>query len=441
MPIKLFRNVLRDVQPFLHHSGGTVAILFAVALFPILMAAGGAIDYAATIRARQSIDSLADSAALAAAEVAAQQYRAGNSGWNAAAVTAGQKSFAAGMMTSRADVTIAAPTVTVSMNGQTMSASVTYSAAVRTNLLRIARINTMAVRNTMSTSVTVAKYTDLHIVIDNSQSMGMAASAADENIIQTKLGTTCFLGCHINAFAGSDTAATYRAAGATLRIDVIKAAVVQSLTNLMTSTASGTVRVAIYTLNNTLTQVFPLSSNLSAAIVAASSVDLSTDSGGTNITYSLNSLNATLPTPGNGMNAASPKGAVLLFTDAVQDHEQFTLATGVWANDPNWVPYSPSVYNQWDYQPIDPGGCAPIKSRGYSMLVLNAQYVITSTDLAEQSRYADIQNIVLPAVPGNIAACSSGTGYYYSANSPAQITSAVTNMFASAANNIARLTQ
>lgn len=95
----------------------------------------------------------------------------------------------------------------------------------------------------------------------------------------------------------------------------------------------------------------------------------------------------------------------------------------------------------WDYQPIDPSGCAPIKAKGYSMLVLNAQYVITSTDLAEQSRYGDIQNVVLPAVPANIQACSTGAGHFFSANSPAQITSAVTTMFSSAANNLARLTR
>ncbi|MFT4097994.1 MAG: VWA domain-containing protein [Rhodoblastus sp.] len=417
-----------------------MAVVFAIALLPLILAAGGAVDYAATLRAKQALDTLADSASLAAAEFAAQQYRSGNSSWNAAAVSAGQKAFASGTVIKRGDATVGTPVITVALAGQTMSATVAYTAAVKTNLLKIAHINTMAVQNSVTTSVVVAKYTDLHVVIDNSQSMGMAASAADEAIIQTKLGTTCFLGCHINAFPGSDTAASYRAAGATLRIDVIKNAVAQSLTNLMSSTASGTVRVAIYTFNNTLTQVFPLSGNLSAAIAAANAVDLSTDSGGTNITYSLNSLSAVLPTPGNGMNAANPKGAVLLFTDAVQDHEQFTLATGVWANDPNWVPYAPTVYNQWDYQPIDPGGCAPIKAKGYSMLVLNAQYVITSTDLAEQSRYGDIESIVLPAVPGNVAACSSGAGYYYSANSPAQITSAVTTMFSSAANNVARLT-
>ncbi|MCB1542647.1 MAG: VWA domain-containing protein [Rhodoblastus sp.] len=441
MPRRIILAAQRATRAFVHNSSGAVAILFAIALFPMLLAAGGAVDYAATIRARQALDALADSAGLAAAEFAAQEYRKGNWGWNSAGVSAGQKAFAAGVVPNKSDISVAAPNIAVSLSGQVMTATVTYTAAVRTNLLRIARIDTMAVSNSMTTTVTVAKYTDLHIVIDNSQSMGMAASAADENIIQTSLGTTCFLGCHINAWPGADTAASYRAVGATLRIDVIKNAVVASLTNLMSSTAAGTVRVAIYTFDNSLTPVFPLSSNLAGAIAAANAVDLSTDHGGTNITYSLNALNALLPMPGSGMNAGSPKGAVLLFTDAVQDHEKFTLATGVWANDPNWVPYSPSVYNMWDYQPIDPGGCAPIKTKGYSMLVLNAQYIITSTDLAEQSRYGDIKNIVLPAVDSNIASCSSGAGYHYSANSPAQIMSAVTSMFASAANNIARLSR
>ena len=438
MPPGLFFSAVGAAHRLARNSDGAVAILFAVALFPILMAAGGAIDYAATMRAKQSLDTLADSAALAAAEFASQQYRNNNASWNALGVAAGQKTFAAGVVPNRADIAVSAPSVVVSLSGQTMTATVSYSASVKTNLLKIARINTVGVTNTMTTSVTVAKYTDLHVVIDNSESMGMAASAADESILQTRLGTTCFLGCHL---PGNDTVASYRAAGATLRIDVIKNAVIQSLNGLSTSTAAGTVRVAVYTFNNTLQQVFPLSSNVPAAISAVSGVDLATDGGGTNITYSLNSLNAVLPTPGSGMNASSPKGAVLLFTDAVQDHERYTAATNTWANDPNWVPYSPSVYNQWDYQPIDPGACAPIKAKGYSMLVLNAQYVVTSTDLAEQSRYGDIQNVVLPAVPANIQACSTGAGHFYSANSPAQITSAVTTMFASAANNVARLTR
>ena len=434
-------SALRGARAFSRDSRGAVAILFAVALFPILMAAGGAIDYAATFRAKQSLDSLADSAALATAEFAAQQFRNSNSGWNAQAVAAGQKTFAAGAMLKRTDVAVSTPNVSVALSGQVMTATVSYTANVNTNLLKIARINTMSVTNTVTTSVTVAKYTDLYVVIDNSTSMGMAASAADESILQTRLGTTCFVACHIAAFAGSDNVASYRAAGATLRIDVIKNAVAQSLNNLMSSTASGTIRVAIYTFNNTLTQVFPLSNNLAAAAAAANAVDLTSDGGGTNITFALNSLNASLPTPGSGMNAASPKGAVLLFTDAVQDDASYTVATGVWAPDPNRVAYAPSVYNQWNMQSIDPVGCAPIKAKGYAMLVLNAQYVITSTDLAEQSRYGDIQSTVLPAVASNIAACSSGASYAYSANSPAQITSAVTTMFASAANNLARLTR
>ncbi|MCC0002269.1 MAG: hypothetical protein H6871_04435 [Methylobacteriaceae bacterium] len=161
---------------------------------PILMAAGGAIDYAASLRAKQSLDTMADSAALAAAEFASQEYRNGNSNWNAAGVAAGQKAFNAGVVSSRTDISVGAPTITISLSGQIMTATVSYAAAVRTNLMRIAHIDTMNVANSMTTSVTVAKYTDLHIVIDNSQSMGMAASAADESIIQTALGTTCFPG-------------------------------------------------------------------------------------------------------------------------------------------------------------------------------------------------------------------------------------------------------
>ena len=66
----------------------------------------------------------------------------------------------------------------------------------------------------------------------------MAASAADEMTIQTKLGTTCFprLPSSRQRHAGE------LSAPATLRIDVIKAAVVKSLTALQASSAPGTLR-------------------------------------------------------------------------------------------------------------------------------------------------------------------------------------------------------
>ncbi len=420
---------------FFDDRGGAVAIVFAILLLPVMLAIGGAVDYVGVMRARTALDSAADASALAAAEFAAAQYRANNNRWEQAGVTAGQKTFAASTP-KRGDINLSHRNVSISVKGQQIVATVEYSGTVKTKLLGLMRIAHMNVGNTMTSSVTLAKYTDLHIVIDNSESMGMAASAADEMTIQTKLGTTCFLACHL---PGNDTLTSYRAAGATLRIDVIKTAVVRSLNALQASSAPGTLRIAVYTFNNTLTRVLPLTASLPAAIAAVNAVDLATDGGGTNITYALNTLNGMLGSPGKGVTAAAPAGSVLLFTDAVQDHEQYRPATG-WTNDPNWVPYTPSVYNMWDYQPIDPGGCAPIKARGYSMFVLNAQYVITSTDLAEQSRYGDIQNVVLPAVPANIQSCSTGAGYFYIANSPAEIATAVTNIFTSAANTTPRLT-
>lgn len=432
-------NVAPAAARFRDDRAGTVAILFTVALLPIMLAIGGAVDYAAQIRARQTLDIAADASALAAAQKAAQRYRDGYSDWQSYGVSAGQKMFAASLPSSASNIAVGAPTVSVSLNGQSMSASVGYVGSVKTNVLHLANITTLPVVDTVRSSVVLAKYTDLHIVIDTSQSMGMAATLADQTAIQTALGTNCFVGCHINAFPGSDTTASYRAAGATLRIDVLKTAVTTSLTALQTNSAAGTLRVAIYTFDNVLKPVFALSSDLAAAKAAVSAIDLSTDGGGTNITYSLNALNGMLGSTGTGVNSASPKGAVLLFTDGVQDHEQFHAATG-WANDPNWVAYTPSVYNQWDDQPIDPGACAPIKSKGYSFLVLNVNYMISASDLSLQTRYGDIQNVVLPALQPNIDACSSGPGYSYSANSPTEINTAVSAMFASAAGGNPRLT-
>jgi Flp pilus assembly protein TadG len=436
----LFLSSARAViSRFCRDRSGNFAVIFGVALGPMLLAAGGAIDYAAMQRARTMIDGAADSAALEAAREAAERFRANAPNWNAAGVTAGKRTFGGAAPSGRSDIVINTPSVSVVKNGQVVTATVTYTGHIKTRFLKVAAIPALNVVHTVTSSVTVASYTDLQVVIDTSTSMGMAATLADQTAIQTKLGTTCFVACHINAFPGADTVASYRAAGATLRIDVLKQAVIAAISTLNAKSAPGTIRVAIYTFNNTLTPVFALSSNLGAAIAAVNAIDLATDGGGTNITYALQSLLPMLPAPGTGTNPTNPKGSVLLFTDGVQDHEQYHPASG-WTNDPNWVPYAPSVYNQWDYQPIDPGACAPIKAKGYSFLVLNVQYLISASDLAVQTRYGDINNVVMPALPGAILGCSSGPGYSYSANTPAQISTAVTSMFVSAANSNARLT-
>ena len=67
--------------------------MFALTLVPLLLIAGGAVDYGRTVAVRTELSHAADSAALAAAQFAMVEYTKKNRAWQQEARLSGQRSF------------------------------------------------------------------------------------------------------------------------------------------------------------------------------------------------------------------------------------------------------------------------------------------------------------------------------------------------------------
>ncbi len=153
-------------------------------------------------------------------------------------------------------------------------------------------------------------------------------------------------------------------------------------------------------------------------------------SGGTHFENALNSMNTLISSVGTGASSSNTLPYVFIVTDGSEDYQ--TQWTGNWSSQ-NWsstsqVPYSnssatipPNSVTSTDY-------CAKMKNRGITVAVLYIPYQPIqdpSTIFNNEDGYA---NNNIPNIPAALQNCAS-TNFFYTANSPADIQSALVTMF------------
>ncbi len=254
---------------------GNVAITFAFAAVPVIMAVGAAVDYSLANRTKAVLDSVADAAVLSATNQAAMSLTAKN------AETRAVKFFnAEAASLKRGSVTTVSAKVTDNGNGRT--AVVTYTAAVPTSLMGIAGINNINIGGSSTAASAVPTYIDFYLLLDNTPSMGVGATPADITTMVNNTPDQCAFACHQLDVAPNDYYGLAKKLGVTTRIDVVRSATQQLMdTAAATQTVSGQFRAAIYTFGAAastagLTKIQSLTSSLSGAKTAAGNIDLMT---------------------------------------------------------------------------------------------------------------------------------------------------------------------
>lgn len=444
---------LRRVTALLRRSwtdrSGSLTTLFAFSTIPLIGFIGLATDYGLELAAKSKLDHAAD-AAVVAAITSAQTYivnYTGKSDPTADAITVGKAQALAQFKanTGSLPASVPTPTITVTASGRTLSATTSYSFSMPTIFMRALGTTMMSFSGTASSTLTIPAFTNIYIVIDTSSSMGIGATLKDQQIVYNATGG-CAVACH---YSGTTTSA--RNAGATLRIDVAKNAVVSALNQIINSGNASRFQVAIYTMSTQFNTLFALSPNLSSAVTAVQALDISNTAkdGGTDTTYGLKTLGNNLSTDGNGLTQATAQGFVMLITDGVQDSDMKVMQNGSWVDDsdPNYVAYSPcTTPNCKNFsgfsvpliiESFDPSACTSIKTKGYTLMTLNTTYLVPPTNLQSSnstlnSVFTFIQNYLLSSITSNLSSCASSSSNAYSANSPTEINAAVQQMFAAA---------
>lgn len=421
------QQCLRRAGQFRHSAGGNVTLFACVGMLALIGCAGAAIDYVRLNREETILSAAADAAALAAVSSAKTSEENGKSGAVESGVKAGEQAWAVNIAESAVSAGTK-PTISVTRDSGGWTARVTYDAKAATSFMSVLGVKSMRLAGSSKASgggtSKAAEFWDLHLVVDNSNSMNLGATPADMAGMRTNFN--CEFACHTppNPFAsgpsltammgGTPDDAHY--AGFRLRIDVVMDAVDSLMTAIGSWSNGNKVRVQLWGLNNTVDSLVGLTGKLKDVSDAAIVTPVeSTSIGDTDFAAAMAKLDTEVGKSGSGSSPVDPRKAVFIVTDGMHDSRTKTS---------NWV----STWNSNHFiGTMDPAFCQVLKDKGVTIGVLYIDYYTPSG-------YTYVTNPVINDLKPQLQACASA-GLFYNATTPEGITAALNDMIGTAVTN------
>ena len=439
-------RLLRQFAPLRRDKRGNVAMLTALLAVPLIGMAGLAVDMGGAASARASLDAAADSAALLATTVASNLYLAGQASPTAAAQTAAIQRFNAqaatvGNVTTGASCGSACVSgipslkVAVTQSGAQFTSTVSYSGGYQTAFGPVVGINLINIGGTAKSSLSVNPYVDIQVLMDVSASMLIAATAADIASMQTlttnfkaskgevvpdNAGAACAFACHWNT-TGNDYLALAQKSGVTLRIDVLRSAVANMITNIAALNKQAAFRLGLTTFAQSFSQIYPMNANITGASSALASIapDVNMCTSNCPETYfsaAMASLGTIIGTGGNGSTQNTSQKYLFIVSDGLVD--QYTGNARV-------------------IGPINTSDCTAIKAKGVQVLTLYTPYLeLTNNGFWRDNvrQYQEPWGSASPPQPDLIqqamSACASTPAQAFVASNSAQIDAQLQTMLA-----------
>lgn len=369
----MLASLRTQLQRFRTDQRGNIMILFGFSVVAVVAVAGAAIDYGRATAMRMTLNAAADAAALSAtSNVAILQPVA-------QAQAQAEKLFDdnAGALS----VSVTRRKVEITENGLSRTAVVSYEAAYQTALMPVLGLQTVQIANSATAKGSRAPYIDFYLLLDNTPSMGVAATQDEINRMEkaTKNTRQCAFACH-DLSNSNNFYNLAKKIGIQMRIDVVRKAS-QQLMDTAASSAKvpGQYRMASYTMGSScdgarLSEIGSLTDNMTQAKSKAENIDLMTipydgfnSDMCTNFDAALTALEKVVPSPGDGSDKTRPQKVVYFVSDGVAD---FANKTGC----------SKPLSGVRCQEPIDTQFCKKIKDRGIKIAVLYTTYLPLPSD-------------------------------------------------------------
>ncbi|MGC2777802.1 MAG: Tad domain-containing protein [Bradyrhizobium sp.] len=363
--------------------GGNVAVTFAIVCVPVISAVGCGVDYSRANQMRAKLQSAVDAASVGAVSRTAPAFIAAGAMTADGVIDAGNddaKKIFNGNMSGTSGYTLNSLTSDVKKSGSVLKATVSFSATVPTMFMNIVGFKTLTLQGSSQATASMPKYIDFYLLLDNSPSMGVAATPDDVTKMVNATTDKCAFACHDY----NDSNNYYNLAktlGVTTRIDVLRSATQKLMdTATQTQTYPNQFRMAIYDFGAAsktigLRALFSLSSSLSSAKSAAGNIDLMgvygnndayTADKDTPFTAVFPAVNNEISTPGDG-TTGSPLKYLFFVSDGVADES-------------NAACLKPKASGNRCQSPIDPALCTTLKNRGIKIAVLYTTYLQLPTN-------------------------------------------------------------
>jgi Flp pilus assembly protein TadG len=436
------RALFREIGRFRRDKSGNVAVIFMLALLPILSAIGCSIDYSRATQIRSKLQSAADAASVGSISKTSAAFIAAGSMTTDGAIPVGVTDAANifnGNMSGTAGFTLNSVTPTVTKAGSAITSTVQFSANVATMFLGVMGKSTMTVTGTSTSTANMPLYIDFYLLLDNSPSMGVAATPADVATMVSNTPDSCAFACH-DLSTSNNYYNLAKSLGVTTRIDVLRTATQNLMDNAaQTETYSSQFRMAIYDFGASsqtigLRALFSLSSSLSSAKTAAGNIDLMgvygnndqyTGDKDTQFTTIFPAINSAISAPGTG-TSSSPMKYVFFVSDGVADESNTSCLKTMY--NAHWGNISPRCQS-----PINPALCTTLKNRGIKIAVLYTTYLDLPTnewyndwiDPFNQGPWGPSPN---SEIATNMASCAS-PGLYFEVSPTQGISQAMNALF------------
>jgi hypothetical protein len=440
---------------FLKDRYGNFGILTALAIVPLIGAAGIAVDYGYELDVHTKLMGAADAAALGviaekSPALAAIRHMNGDGevdigDEDGKELFMGQRDLALSQIP--LDVS-----VKVTKTGGDITSHVTFSAQVPTTFMHIFGQESVTVTGVAAATYGSESrvYTDFYMLLDNTPSMGIGATQADINKLVAVTanapdgaGRNCAFACHMS-WTGNDgtvhddkTSNYYiaRDNNVTLRIDVVAQAA-KALMDDVTSmrTSPDQFRVAAYTFGKAAKEPGYGIERVSAPTIDMTTIGnavgqiglMSTDHHGynedalTSFDTALTEIGKEIKTDGgNGTGTSDRETIVFFVTDGLGDSRKPSGCTGYlgWANADRCL------------EPVDLKYCTALKNRNIKIAVLYTTYLpLTSDAIWNNAIKPKFANLIGP----RLQQCASDD-LYFEVKPGDDMTTAMSVLFSKAA--------
>ncbi|HEY5796055.1 MAG TPA: pilus assembly protein TadG-related protein [Bosea sp. (in: a-proteobacteria)] len=404
-------------KSFARDRRGNVAFMFAFALVPMIGVAGVVIDYSRATAARAQLNAAADSAALAAVAQVAMLKTV------AEAKADAEKVFDANAGEYRSMLSIRE--VEVTNVGLSRTVKVTYGGELPTTLMSMF-IPSIALASTAEATGARAPFIDFYLLLDNSPSMGVAATTGDIAKMEaaTKSVRQCAFACH-DLSNPNNFYKKAKQIGVQMRIDVVRKASQELMdTAKATATLPQQYRMATYTLGPScdgkkLTEIQGITNDLATAKTSANAIDLMTipydgfnSDQCTDFNKALQSINEIIPSSKDGSSKTSPQRVMYFVSDGVADFASSKSGC------------SKKLTGTRCQEPINIQYCDAIKSKGIKIAVLYTTYLPLPSDDWYNKWIKPFQS----EIPKKMEACAS-PGLFFEVNPSQGISEAMAALF------------
>ncbi len=389
------------LKKFKRDNRGNFAITAAIAILPLFAAAGLGLDLTNAYSARTKLDDAADSAVLAALQSAKTELK----------ITGETKTYPASelfgnaMMVANIEqeygIKLNSFSVKVTNTGGALEAHAVYDADVETTIMHVFNRNQVKIANEVLASSRIDQKMSIYMLLDNTPSMGVAATQAD---ITKMIGATddnCAFACHSDN-DGDNYYNLAKAIGVNMRIDIVRNATEKLMDEIKHKQFyPGQFKVGVYSFGQKaekleLTEVAAPSSDFDTQKTLTAGLDLMTipyqgydDDQQTDFDNTLKALRNKIKT--DEAKGDDSEKIVFVVTDGVGDANKPYTCTKNKVNGTRCI------------EPLDIKACELIKKKGYKLAVLYTTYLPLPTNSFYRNWVAPFQ----ADIPATLAKCAT----------------------------------